>query len=612
MTLLPLTRHGPGRRLRAFKLLVHGEPPQPPPSCPSTRATSGSTCSPVPCASSSATTTSCSIPARRSSSRTWTPHWFGAVDGPVGADRDLRPARLALAPARMSTPITVYGDVDERAVSQLRRCADAGDALRGVLCADGHVGYSQPIGGAVAYADHISPSGVGYDIACVAAGTPVTTGDGYWRPIENIEAGEPVLGWDTSRVRVVDPCDGAVPRGERPVRRVVLGLGRELRLTDDHRVRTRLGWTRADELRVGDAVACAPFVGLPYEPAAMSPALLRLLAYCAGDGHLGKDGKTLAWYTNSRDDAVDLAADLASLGYPGGLSQRRDRQHVLTRRSVELHARFASLGPSGSIRRRRSSGCSRLPRWQRAVFLSGFMSARGNTPTPGHRSPRAPRGRVGKRDPFHTAPVRVARFSLTVEADRRQSYVAQLQGGEAEILRYLREVGYNRCVGKRRAAAAMFSVAAQREAALAVRDTAIQEARHLRHVGVGAVREIRATLSARYAVPPALVHHGMYGRGAPRLRGLARGGRSLGRGGVAARAGQRADRRGRARLRRRNGRLGRVLRSGRRRRPQLREQGRADERSRRRDPRRPRRPHGLDLLAHQLRRRAQERRAGGP
>jgi tRNA-splicing ligase RtcB (3'-phosphate/5'-hydroxy nucleic acid ligase) len=63
-------------------------------------------------------------------------------------------------------PITVHGDVDERAIEQLRRCAEAGDAIRGVLCADGHVGYSQPIGGAVAYPDHISPSGVGYDIAC--------------------------------------------------------------------------------------------------------------------------------------------------------------------------------------------------------------------------------------------------------------------------------------------------------------------------------------------------------------------------------------------------------------------------------------------------------------
>jgi len=66
----------------------------------------------------------------------------------------------------VAIPISVRGDVDERAVAQLRRCAEAGDAVAAVLCADGHVGYSQPIGGAVAYPDHISPSGVGYDIAC--------------------------------------------------------------------------------------------------------------------------------------------------------------------------------------------------------------------------------------------------------------------------------------------------------------------------------------------------------------------------------------------------------------------------------------------------------------
>jgi tRNA-splicing ligase RtcB (3'-phosphate/5'-hydroxy nucleic acid ligase) len=66
----------------------------------------------------------------------------------------------------MTIPIAVYGEVDQRAVEQLTRCAEAGDAVRGVLCADAHVGYSQPIGGAIAYADYISPSGVGYDIAC--------------------------------------------------------------------------------------------------------------------------------------------------------------------------------------------------------------------------------------------------------------------------------------------------------------------------------------------------------------------------------------------------------------------------------------------------------------
>lgn len=36
----------------------------------------------------------------------------------------------------------------------------------GVLCGDNHLGYSQPVGGALAYRDQISVSGVGFDIAC--------------------------------------------------------------------------------------------------------------------------------------------------------------------------------------------------------------------------------------------------------------------------------------------------------------------------------------------------------------------------------------------------------------------------------------------------------------
>ena len=62
--------------------------------------------------------------------------------------------------------ITTFGELDQRSLDQLTRCADAGDADFAVLCADHHPGYSQPIGGVVAYRDYISPSGVGYDIAC--------------------------------------------------------------------------------------------------------------------------------------------------------------------------------------------------------------------------------------------------------------------------------------------------------------------------------------------------------------------------------------------------------------------------------------------------------------
>jgi tRNA-splicing ligase RtcB len=38
--------------------------------------------------------------------------------------------------------------------------------VKGVLCADGHLGYAHPIGGVVAYEEDISISGVGFDIAC--------------------------------------------------------------------------------------------------------------------------------------------------------------------------------------------------------------------------------------------------------------------------------------------------------------------------------------------------------------------------------------------------------------------------------------------------------------
>src|ERR687897_1052001 len=62
--------------------------------------------------------------------------------------------------------IKTFGPVDERSLAQLERCMEAGDAEFGVLCADHHPGYSQPIGGGIAYEGYVSPSGVGYDIGC--------------------------------------------------------------------------------------------------------------------------------------------------------------------------------------------------------------------------------------------------------------------------------------------------------------------------------------------------------------------------------------------------------------------------------------------------------------
>src|SRR4030088_161799 len=61
--------------------------------------------------------------------------------------------------------IPVWGSpVDEGALRQIKNCARTADRV--ALMADHHLGYAVPIGGVVAYRDKISPSGVGYDIAC--------------------------------------------------------------------------------------------------------------------------------------------------------------------------------------------------------------------------------------------------------------------------------------------------------------------------------------------------------------------------------------------------------------------------------------------------------------
>lgn len=62
--------------------------------------------------------------------------------------------------------LTIFGKeiIDEKSINQIKNCFSENDLA--VLTADAHYGYGHPIGGAVAYKNHISISGVGFDIAC--------------------------------------------------------------------------------------------------------------------------------------------------------------------------------------------------------------------------------------------------------------------------------------------------------------------------------------------------------------------------------------------------------------------------------------------------------------
>src|SRR5580658_7362892 len=65
-----------------------------------------------------------------------------------------------------NSPLKIFGQHDEATVAQMRNCMSVGDVVAGVICADGHLGYAQPVGGVIAYEKQISISGVGFDIGC--------------------------------------------------------------------------------------------------------------------------------------------------------------------------------------------------------------------------------------------------------------------------------------------------------------------------------------------------------------------------------------------------------------------------------------------------------------
>jgi tRNA-splicing ligase RtcB (3'-phosphate/5'-hydroxy nucleic acid ligase) len=80
----------------------------------------------------------------------------------VAADIAIKPQ----ATQYQNSPLKIFGQHDDATIAQMRNCMSVGNAVAGVICADGHLGYAQPVGGVIAYERQISISGVGFDIGC--------------------------------------------------------------------------------------------------------------------------------------------------------------------------------------------------------------------------------------------------------------------------------------------------------------------------------------------------------------------------------------------------------------------------------------------------------------
>src|SRR2546425_13103109 len=65
----------------------------------------------------------------------------------------------------MEAKTKIFGQHDEATIKQIESCVAAGGG-RGVLCADGHKSYAQPVGGGGAHKKKNSPSGGGFCISC--------------------------------------------------------------------------------------------------------------------------------------------------------------------------------------------------------------------------------------------------------------------------------------------------------------------------------------------------------------------------------------------------------------------------------------------------------------
>src|SRR6516165_6204479 len=55
-----------------------------------------------------------------------------------------------------NSPLKVFGEHDHATVAQMHNCMSVGNVVAGVVCADGHLGYAQPVGGVIAYEKQIS------------------------------------------------------------------------------------------------------------------------------------------------------------------------------------------------------------------------------------------------------------------------------------------------------------------------------------------------------------------------------------------------------------------------------------------------------------------------
>ena len=164
---------------------------------------------------------------------------------------------------------------------------------------------------------------------CVAGETHVMLADGRRVPIRELVGTTPEVLAMSPEGRIVRAVSDMVwPVGMRPLLRIRLASGREIRCTADHRLYAASGWMRAGELAPGDRLAVARRTLAPREPVTWPDAHVALLGHLVGDGSY-LIGQPLRYTTASEDNSELVARAAASLGSRVRRVSGRGRWHQL-------------------------------------------------------------------------------------------------------------------------------------------------------------------------------------------------------------------------------------------------------------------------------------------
>ncbi len=227
-------------------------------------------------------------------------------------------------------------------------------------------------------------------------GSPVT----FRELLDNGHQGVLVWAVDHDNRIVPAPITNVFESGVKVVHRLRLASGREVKASGNHRFLTFAGWTRLDELNVGDRVGIPRRLPEPIGPAlGWSEHRLGLLAHLIGDGCVLR--KQPVHYTSN--DEANLAFVEQAAAAEFGISPRRVRQgtwwHTYLPAPYQrthgkynpLHVWFRELGIEDlrSYQKRIPAILYSASNQEIAIFLRHLWATDGNVTVP--RSNTAPK-----------------------------------------------------------------------------------------------------------------------------------------------------------------------------------------------------------------------------